>query len=109
MTGPDFSGKNLFGPNWAKRAQKGPKMDLFDLFFKILSLVLAENVLKCAPYCRKSDDTIPMSRKNLVLVFLGSKLSTNQIAGFFKWSLLENRLIFLFFKFCMKLEVHKGE
>jgi hypothetical protein len=49
-----------------------------------------------------------MSRKILVLEYLGSKLSTNQIAGLFKWSLLVNRLIF-FLKLCMKLEVHKGE
>jgi len=34
VTEPDFSGKNLFGPNWAKRAQKGPKMDLFDYISK---------------------------------------------------------------------------
>ena len=66
----------------------------FWLNFKILSLVFAENVLKCAPYCRKSDYTIHVSRKTLVLEFSGSKLSTNQIAGFFKWSLLVNRLIF---------------
>ena len=41
--------------------------------------------------------TIHMSRETLVLEFLGSKLSTNQIAGFFKWSLLvnENENIYL--------------
>ena len=56
-----------------------------------------------------SANTIYTSRKNLVLEFLGSKLSNNQIAGFFKWSLLVNHLIFFFLKLCMKLEVHKGE
>jgi len=32
VTEPDFSGKFSFGPNWAKSAQNGPKMDIFNFF-----------------------------------------------------------------------------
>ena len=30
VTKPDFSGKISFGPNWAKKAQNGPKIWFFD-------------------------------------------------------------------------------
>ena len=51
-------------PKWSKNGS-------FRLYFKFSSLLLAENVLKCAPYCRKSGKKVHMSRKILVLVFLG--------------------------------------
>jgi len=86
----------IFGENYgfAQIGPKYPKNGPFQLYFKFQSLLLAENILKCASYCRKSGKTIHMSRKILVLKFLGLKLSANQIAGFFKWLLQVNRLIF---------------
>jgi len=86
----------IFGENYgfAQIGPKYPKNGPFRLNFKFLSLLLAENLQKCALYCRKSVKTIHMSRKILVLEFLGLKLSANQIAGFFKWLLLVNHLIF---------------
>jgi len=88
----------MFGGNsgFAQIGPKCPKNGPFQLYFKFQSLLLAENILKCASYFKKSGKTIHMSRKILVLQFLGLKLSANQIAGFFKWLLLVSRLIYYF-------------
>ena len=42
VTKPDFPGKILFGQIGAKRAQNGPKIDFFDDFCRIESLVFSD-------------------------------------------------------------------
>ena len=74
MSEPNFGGKFWFCPNWAKMAQKC-------IYFKYLSLVLAENVLKCVPYCRESDNTIHMSRKGVVLEFIEVSMKLRHLCG----------------------------
>ena len=69
-----FWGKILVLPELGKN---GPKC----IYFKYLSLVLAENVLNYAPYCRESDNTIHMSRKGVVLEFIEVSMKLRHLCG----------------------------
>ena len=88
MTEPDFSEKISFGPNWG---EKGPKNGRFQFFLKIEYEVLSGNSLKRSvlflsnflrkPHLQKKSGSRDME-----------KLSTNQIARFFKLLYPLNRL-----------------
>ena len=108
MTEPDFSGKSSFGPNWAKSAQNGPKMDLFDYISKSCHqfwLKMSWNVLHIV-----GNQTIPFACLGKFWFSSFWARSSRPIRlqdssnGHYWWT-----VGYFFLKLCMKIEVHKGE
>ena len=78
--------------SWPKNGQKGPKIEVFDFFQKIVSLVLAQNGFKRSVLMVENFQKIFRFKKKLFLEFWPETLSANQIARILKIVFLENGL-----------------
>ena len=88
------------------RAQKWPKIGFLDFWGKLSLYFLLEMAENEESYGWLTFCSNSISRKILILQIYERKLSTNQIARFFKLLSFEPFNRFLYF-FCIKIEYHK--